>query len=177
MPNVPYPDIPTAVTRRESDLLAALTTGRTVLEIGSYLGYSTVWMALNGAEVHAVDPHDWLDSGPAFTANVLRYRVEDRVFDVRLRSQDLVPNGLGPHFTAAFIDGDHSYESALFDLKLARRVVAPGGWIVAHDFSYPGYYGGGWPGVIRAVKEVLGDLREVRREGTIYAARLDPARS
>jgi len=171
-----YPNIPTAITRRESDLLAELTAGKCVLEIGSYLGYSTVWMALNGAEVHAVDPHEWLDSGPEFIANVQRYHVEDRVYDVRLRSQDLNPNGLGPAFTAAFIDGDHTYEQARFDLQLARRLVRPGSWIIAHDYTFPGYCGGGYPEVIRAVNEVLGDLPHVKRAGVMYAARLDVSR-
>ena len=170
MPN--YPDIPTAITRRESDLLAELTAGKTVLEIGSYLGYSTVWMALNGARVDAVDDHKWMDSRLTFEDNLRRFGVVEKVQPFPCRSQDIDPRLMSYFYGAAFIDGDHSYENATFDLKLARRVVKPGGWIIAHDYSFPSYHGGGWPGVIKAVDEVLGDLREVRREGCIYAARL-----
>jgi predicted O-methyltransferase YrrM len=169
----PYPDIPTAVTRRESDLLVELTAGKRVLEIGSYLGYSTVWMALNGAIVTAVDPHDWMDSWLSYRDNVRRYGVT-QITDIRTRSQDAV--GMLPQgaFEAAFIDGDHAYEQAKFDLTLARQVVRRGGWIIAHDYTFPGYNGGGYPEVIRAVDEVLGDLPQVRRVGVIYAARLTP---
>jgi predicted O-methyltransferase YrrM len=171
---VNYPDIPTAITRRESNLIADLTAGKHVLEIGSYLGYSTVWMALNGATVVAVDPHEWMDSRLEYEANLRRYNIT-RIETIYALSQDAV--GMLPRgaFDAAFIDGDHSYENATFDLRLARDVVRSGGWILAHDYTFPGYNGGGWPGVIQAVDEVLGDLREVRREGCLYAARLDPA--
>src|SRR5205823_810027 len=72
-PSPDYPAIPTAITRRESDLLAELTTMRWVLEIGSAWGYSTVWMALNGAHVVAVDPHTWADTRYGFEANLRRY--------------------------------------------------------------------------------------------------------
>ena len=170
-----YPNIPTAITRRESNLIAELTAGKHVLEIGSYLGYSTVWMALNGAWVTAVDPHEWMDTRLAFEENLTRYGVADRINAV-FRPSQAVPTELdGFTWEAAFIDGDHSYENALFDLRLARNVVRPGGWILAHDYTFPGYNGDGWPGVIQAVDEVLGDLREVRREGCLYAARLNPA--
>ena len=177
----PYPDIPScAISRKESDLLADLTTGGRVLEIGSWLGYSTVWMALNGAVVVAVDPHEWQDTKAAFRVTLRRYGVEDRVTPVYLTSQafaaDPGPGGAAP-FDAAFIDGDHSYEVARHDLLLARRLVKPGGWIIAHDYAYPGYNFGGCPEVVRAVDEVLGDLREVRREHWVYAARLAAART
>ena len=167
-----YPNIPTAITRRESDLLAELTAGKRVLEIGSYLGYSTVWMALNRARVVAVDDHEWMGSWSEYQDNLRRYGVERRVLTVRALSTALPAVPTLSLFDAAFIDGDHAYESAAFDLRLARRVVKSGGWIVAHDYTFPGWHGGGWPGVIRAVDEALGDLAEIRREGCIYAARL-----
>lgn len=65
-----------------------------------------------------------------------------------------------PTTPTSFIDGDHLYEGAKFDLMLARRVVKPGGWIVVHDYAYPSYFGDGWEGVVRAVDDVLGDLPE-----------------
>ncbi len=167
----PYPDIESCcVDARESDLLAELTAGKTVLEIGSYLGYSTVWMALNGATVVAVDPHEWLDTRERFAANLIRYGAHG-VTPVYATSQEFAKR-VWCDFGAAFIDGDHSYEGASFDLRLARRVVKPGGWIVVHDYSFPGYNGSGMLDVVRAVDEILGDLPEIRREGRIYAARL-----
>jgi predicted O-methyltransferase YrrM len=170
----PYPDIESCcVDARESDLLAELTAGKLVLEIGSYLGYSTVWMALNGSTVVAVDPHEWLDTGPRYLANIARSGVAHRISTAFFTSQQFAQGQrTDASFDAAFIDGDHSYEGASFDLRLARRVVKPGGWIVVHDYSFPGYNGSGMLDVVRAVDEILGDLPEVRREGRIYAARL-----
>jgi predicted O-methyltransferase YrrM len=166
-----YPAIPNcAISPRESDLLADLTAGGYVLEIGSWHGYSAIWMALNGARVDAVDPHTMSDTALSMAANVTRYGVGNRVTIIVTRSQDAVlPPVL---YDACFIDGDHSYDAASFDLRLARRVVRPGGWIIAHDYAYPGYNFGGCPEVVRAVDEILGDLREVRREHWMYAARL-----
>ncbi|CAE8711594.1 unnamed protein product [Polarella glacialis] len=46
-----------------------------------------------------------------------------------------------------FIDGDHSYEGALADLRLWSPHVRPGGLVAGHDYS-PAH-----PGVVRAVAE------------------------
>lgn len=126
-------------------------------------------MALNGAQVVAVDPHEWNDTKLPYERNLRRFGVA--VETIYCKSQDWVLPGYWPQFDAAFIDGDHSYEVARHDLLLARRVVKPGGWIIAHDYAYPGYNFAGCPDVVRAVDETLGDLREVRRAGWMYAAR------
>lgn len=46
-----------------------------------------------------------------------------------------------------YIDGDHEYESVIFDLSLWLDVLAPGGVIIGDDYA--------WPGVRRAVTELL----------------------
>jgi len=51
---------------------------------------------------------------------------------------------------AIFIDGQHTYEEVHGDIKQALSLVKPGGILAGHDYE-PGY-----PGVMRAVNELLG---------------------
>ncbi len=37
-----------------------------------------------------------------------------------------------------YIDGDHEYESVLFDLRLWMRQLAAGGVLIGDDYSWPG---------------------------------------
>ena len=43
-------------------------------------------------------------------------------------------------FDLIFIDGDHSYEYASFDLNVSAKRLAPGGVIVLDDYDQPGVY-------------------------------------
>lgn len=161
----PYPNITTAITPAESDLLARTTAGLTVLEIGSAWGYSTVWMALHGATVTAVDHHKDLGTWDVFRANLKRYGVQSRVQTILASSQEALPVliGEGRLFDCVFIDADHGYLGASFDLANACYLVKPGGCIAAHDYT------DGWPGVKRAVQEQLLGL-PARLAGTLYVA-------
>jgi hypothetical protein len=49
-----------------------------------------------------------------------------------------------------FLDGSHDYESVVRDILAWRSLVADGGLLCGHDHS--------WPGVERAVLELLGDV-------------------
>ena len=46
-----------------------------------------------------------------------------------------------------YIDGDHEYESVLFDLRLWLKRLGPSGILIGDDYN--------WPGVKKAVEEVL----------------------
>src|SRR5690606_750981 len=48
-----------------------------------------------------------------------------------------------------FIDACHDYEFAASDTQKALRLVSPTGVVVWHDYME------GWPGVVRAVDELL----------------------
>lgn len=56
---------------------------------------------------------------------------------------------LNRRFNVLFIDGDHSYEGALRDLKWYSKLVASGGLILVHDVLAHDTY----PGVWRAFNE------------------------
>jgi predicted O-methyltransferase YrrM len=54
-------------------------------------------------------------------------------------------------FDVVFIDGDHGYEGAAFDLRHWGRRAVPGGVVFVHDAI------ASFPGVLRALEEIDGD--------------------
>jgi predicted O-methyltransferase YrrM len=125
--------ISTSLTVNEAAALADLATGRDVLEVGSAFGFSACVMALAGAKhVTAADPHTWLNSHGAMTANLDACGVTDQVTIVRDASPAAL-DGLGP-FGLVFVDGDHSAEAVAADVAAARAVLATGGVLAVHDY-------------------------------------------
>ena len=134
-----YLTIVSAVSPGECAALARLATGKTVLEIGSYLGRSTIAMATTARQVMAVDWHrgdahnGYGDSACEFLSNLGRHGVRDRVVPVIGRSQD-VGALLMPVFDFSFVDGFHGYDETLEYIDLCCRLVRPGGLIAFHDY-------------------------------------------
>ncbi len=129
----------------EAKTLAELAMDKTVLEIGSFEGRSTIAMAQTAKMVHSVDWHQG-DSGTgaadtltAMWANIKRYGVRDRVILHVGISQDVIPALAGP-FDLIFIDGAHDAESVGRDTALALSKATAGTIIAWHDCSdrYPG---------------------------------------
>jgi predicted O-methyltransferase YrrM len=141
---------------------------RTVLEVGTAWGYSTILMALAGATVWSVDPHDYYDSWDAFQRAIDLYRVRSRVIAIRASSHATLPAMLaeGTRFDGAFIDGDHSYHGCRHDLLGALKLVREGGWIACHDYSFV------WQGVWKAANEVLGETTNRRVVESLLVVRL-----
>jgi predicted O-methyltransferase YrrM len=126
--------ISTSLTVNEAAALADLATGRDVLEVGSAFGFSACVMALAGAKhVTAADPHTWLNSHDAMTANLDACGVTDQVTIVRGTSPAAL-DGLGP-FGLVFIDGDHGAEAVAADVAAARAALADGGVLAVHDLG------------------------------------------
>lgn len=124
----------------EGKALAALAKDKVVLEIGTYFGRSTVYMAQHAKIVHAVDWHVG-DKGigtsvtiPELIATLAEYEVNDRVMIHIGRISDMpLPSH---YFDMAFIDGDHDLPGVISDCELSARVVKPGGVIAMHDIDY-----------------------------------------
>jgi predicted O-methyltransferase YrrM len=134
----PGPAIATSITDAESAKLRELAgEGRRVLEVGSAFGYSAVVMALARAEVHAVDPHDWLQSAGVMAANLGFYGVADRVVVDRRRSNEALPAlaDAGERFNLVFVDGDHAREAVEHDVSWGLKLLAPGGVLACHDYG------------------------------------------
>jgi len=127
----------------EGAALQLIARGKTVLEIGSLLGRSTVCMASVASRVIAVDPHDGSairtkrkgqDTLPEFTANINAAGVADRITVIRSRVQDVTAWPVDS-FDVVFIDGEHTEAACSRDLQIALSSLAPGGVIAVHDYG------------------------------------------
>jgi predicted O-methyltransferase YrrM len=150
-----YPwDVPSSVTYQECAVLDQLATGcEHVLEVGSWLGRSTIILANAAAHVTAVDWHQGdFHSGPGgteerFRANLVRYGVLNvEVFIGRI--EEVAPV-LPSDYDGVFIDAAHDAESVAAHWLVATDLVRPGGWVAFHDY---GRFG---------VTEILDELNRV----------------
>lgn len=171
-------DVQGWLTELEGTGLAALATGKKVLEIGSYLGRSTICMAQTAWRVTAVDTFDGqgtptpLQTLERFSVNLKRFQVEDRVHVAVGPSTTIIPTFLHDSFDIVFIDGAHDTQSVLNDVGASMRVVKSQGLFVFHDYrTFPGEYDGRWdPGVTEVVNGLVsgaGKMILLARFGTV----------
>jgi precorrin-6B methylase 2 len=144
------------LTEPEGRELARVAEGKTVLEVGSFCGRSTVCLARTAKAVTAVDTFDGRgtacegDTLATFRKNLERYGVADRVTDIKGDSAAVLPD-LPPVYDLIFIDGSHDFESVARDAELALGCLKPGGLLAFHDYQS----GRGDEGVTRAVDDLL----------------------
>lgn len=121
--------------------LAELADKRTVLEVGSWLGASTVAMAATARIVHAVDwhrgdPHAGDDETVhQFLDNLASHGVRDRVVAHIGRTEDVLPILRPRSFDFAFHDAFHETDAVLADLAAMWPLMAPGSQIAVHDYG------------------------------------------
>lgn len=130
-----------SVQHEEAVRLAELAKGLTVLELGSYVGRSTVAMARTARMVYAVDWHrgghpDYPEQYTlhTFISNLDNYGMRDRVVPLLGRTADVLPVLRDDSFDFCFIDAAHTYEDAEADLRQASRLVREGARIACHDY-------------------------------------------
>jgi predicted O-methyltransferase YrrM len=129
---------------------------RTVVETGTFVGVSTLWIAGalaengDGGRVHSFDTFGPIRRGPWRDVEMLAGRFE-------FVAEQIAAAGLREHVTLhagdsatgiaalhdelgaaggvefAFIDGDHSVEGAWRDLLAVEPVLPTGGYVVLHD--------------------------------------------
>ncbi|HEV2784036.1 MAG TPA: class I SAM-dependent methyltransferase [Actinophytocola sp.] len=136
-------DIPGWLTRDQGralwDAAHRLGPGRTVLEIGSHQGRSTVILGIAarsvGASVIAVDPFvDWLGGASIrerFAANVAKAGLDGVVELVVGYSTKLRPTWTRP-IHLLYIDGKHDYWTYTDDLRWSAH-LPPDAEILVHD--------------------------------------------
>lgn len=142
----PKHDAPALISAHSQALIYALVRNlqpEHVIEIGTYRGSTSqaICRALhaNGSGfLHTVDPND----GGAIVKLIRRWP-----YDLR-RRLCYYPTSSMEFFTIAayhsvtadlvFVDGNHDYEYALFDVLSAARLLRPGGFIVIDNISQGG---------------------------------------
>ena len=130
---------------------AAETRGRgAIVEIGSWKGRSTTWLAsgarLGGHRVHAIDPHRRSREYPdaeteaEFHANLARNGLTAVVEPLVMTSEEAAARVAGP-VELLFIDGDHSYEAVRRDAEIWLPRLIDGGTVMFHDVATAAYSG------------------------------------
>lgn len=151
-----------------------------VVEIGTWLGKTAITMADAGAEVTCVDM--WKDFGSsADTLSSLYQAHGERVYNTFLsnigtrKGVSIHPKRMSSLDAAreqseqvdlVFIDAKHDYDAVKEDIAAWILHVRTGGILCGHDYSSD------FPGVVKAVKECLG---EVNVEGAVWWKRMEPA--
>lgn len=137
-------------------LASQVPADQAIVEIGSYMGKSTVCLAqgAKGARVHAVDP--WDLGGQRHARRYARrsvfhtFRRQTRRYKVtahRGYSTEVAAAWAGPLVGLLFIDGEHTYDAVMADANAWWGKTAPGAWVAFHDYDAK------YPGVIEAVDE------------------------
>jgi|SRR5215469_2007098 len=129
-----------SITESERERLTKLADNQHVLEIGSAYGYTTCFMAQVAQTVDAVDPHQGYGSMPSsypvMCSNIKLLGLNNINMLVNT-SQMILPQLIaeGKRYSLVFVDGDHRYPGAQFDLRHGWQLLAPGGTMAAHDYG------------------------------------------
>lgn len=151
--------------------LSEFGRGSHFVEVGSHLGRSTIYMARGIRRLqraHSVQfplkyiEFDCIDIWTGgrlelFLGNIRRAQVDCFINPIRMDST------LAGHkyysdrsLDFVWIDADHEYEKVKEDLLVWQMKVKRGGLLCGHDYASNDF-----PGVFKAVKEVLGDVEEI----------------
>lgn len=118
-----------------------------IVEIGSWKGRSTIWLAKGSKQgrhvpVYAIDPHvgssehkvmfNKVDTSAEFKANIENAQVNDIVFPLVMSSQEAAQT-FDKSVEFIFVDGAHEYEFVALDFQSWFSKVIPGGIMAFHD--------------------------------------------
>lgn len=132
-----------------------------IVEIGSFQGKSTIWLAKgskagNQVKIYAIDPHTGSSEHKErygkvwtfeeFKRNIKNAKVEDIVFPIIKTSEEAEKAWNGKPIEFLWIDGAHEYEMVKLDLDKWLPHLIDGGVIAFHDTTT-------WLGPSRVVEE------------------------
>lgn len=157
------------------------STHTSIVEIGSWRGRSTRALADNtkGKVLcvdtwsldHVVDLAEYYNKGkqpdPDWVWDEFRINMvglESKVHALRMTSSAAfaeIPDAL--KFDMVFIDGSHEYNDIRHDITAWRSKLTPGGLLCGHDYTHE------WPDVIRAVDELVPNVKQVDKTSIWYA--------
>lgn len=148
------------------------------MEIGSWKGRSTIWLAAGatarGSRVHAIDPHVNSSEDPGantladFTRNLDIAGLSDVVQPLVMSSAEAARLIDGP-VELLFIDGDHSYDAARRDAELWLPKLLDGATVMFHDVTTAAYSGP--RRVFRRYVCLSPNFDSIRRVGSMTIAR------
>ena len=131
-----------------------------IIEIGSYIGESTMIFADRFKEVVSVDPYindyDLEDAACSFAPF-------DKVYEQFVRNTLSIPNVKSIRETSqnafsilkdqqwdmVYIDGLHTFEGVSYDIAHYKTIIKPGGFVCGHDY--------GWGNVRHSIGQLLDD--------------------
>lgn len=162
-----------AAAERTALFAAATEAKGPIIEIGTYCGLSTCYLA-GGAgpngRVYAIDPHDVATFNPTQHAMMgshdtrayaeelwTKLGLADRITVVQKRSLDALDD-VPEVASVVFIDGDHRPEPFEADLRAYAPRVEVGGWLLLHDWGTPGDEAVKWDvaGIAKRVLPTIG---------------------
>ncbi len=163
--------------------LARSCTGRgSIVEIGSWMGRSTIWLAAGsradeGRPVYAVDPHtgspeharDGMPSTlKAFHANIAAAGLTDIVVSRTVTAQEAAI-GFNEPVELIFLDGPHDVSTVSAILQAWLPKLIEGDWIVLNNAT-------SYPGSIAASRQLLRSnyIRNARLVRAVFAAQAVP---
>jgi len=123
------------------------TSEMNIIEIGSYVGESTLIFAKNFKEVISVDPYvnDYDPSDMACS-----YAPFDKVYQQFLKNTLSIPNIKSIRDTSenafsvlsnkqwdmVYIDGIHIVDGVYYDITHYKSIIKPGGFVCGHDYGW-----------------------------------------
>lgn len=134
-----------------------------VVEFGSWCGRSSVAMASarrllcvdtwKGSLEHKQTIQSGFDPFGEWLMNTIQYpNIQPIRFDLADKNDVSLMTAAVSFIGGAdmvFVDASHDYDSVRRDIETAMKILKPGGMLCGHDYS------SGWPGVMRAVDELL----------------------
>lgn len=117
-----------SVTGEEAELLARLSCGKRVLEIGTGLGISTAALVTSATHVTTLDIDPWVHSTIFPTLRPLGITC----CATRTEAAAGIPYDL------IFIDGHHGSDEVLSDIRYSLPLLCPKGLLVLHDHGMEG---------------------------------------
>ena len=166
-----------------------------ILEIGSYCGRSTLWLAqaarIHGTVVYAVDHHRGseehqpgeshhdkdlvngygeVDTLSIFRRNIQVAGLENEVIAVVTGSAHFARTWSG-QLGMVFIDGGHSLTTALADFRAWAPRVMPGGILAVHDVFPDPAEGGQAPFTIWRLAQASGLFEPIAGTGSLRGLR------
>ena len=131
--------------------IAVCTEPKRLMEIGSYRGYTALFLAQHispEARIVTIDRHP--DHGEAYRETSLAKMIERRVGET---DRAMFARDEAASYDLIFVDADHSYRNVRSDTELVLSLLSPTGFIVWHDYANWGYFSGQ-----NGVPEYLGEL-------------------